>query len=342
MRDDLLLEVLHDTATAVRAALDGLARLGRRRHPARPVPQRPGRRRGRPGRARSGRPRRAERGVGPAPPRAPDRGGARPASTARPTPAATCPGTPPASARSTPTAPRAALVVDQAGGARFEASRGGGARRRRRAARSRPRCTDARRGPRSGCRATRPAGSAGSSSGPMGAAALDLCAVAGGAVRRLRRLLADAHGSWDYLGGMLVCQEAGALVVDAFDRPLATIEHAARRTPIAAATPALLAAAVAARRSSRSGPGPRRRACSWNPSRVRCSRPYPEQRDAPPPPARPAGVPPTARAGSPARRAHAVAELHGRGRSASSSGPTAPCCSSASPTATAGACPAAC
>ena len=49
-------------------------------------------------------------------------------STAAPTPAAACPGTPPASARSTATGPRAALVVDQASGVRFEAVRGGGAR----------------------------------------------------------------------------------------------------------------------------------------------------------------------------------------------------------------------
>ena len=38
------------------------------------------------------------------------------------------------------------------------------------------------------------------------------------------------------------------MVVDADDRELVTIDHAARRTPVAAATPALLEQAVAARR----------------------------------------------------------------------------------------------
>jgi hypothetical protein len=47
---------------------------------------------------------------------------------------------------------------------------------------------------------------------------------------------------------MLVCQEAGVPVVDAFERPLVTLEHAARRTPVAAATPALLDQCLAARR----------------------------------------------------------------------------------------------
>jgi myo-inositol-1(or 4)-monophosphatase len=83
----------------------------------------------------------------------------------------------------------------------------------------------------------------------MGAAALDLCAVAGGRFDAYVDCSPSAHGSWDYLGGMLICQEAGAFVVDAFDRPLVTIEHAARRTPIAAGTAELLAASVEARRT---------------------------------------------------------------------------------------------
>ena len=44
----------------------------------------------------------------------------------------------------------------------------------------------------------------------------------------------DAHGPWDYLGGLLVCREAGAVVADAFDRELVVLDHAARRTPVAA------------------------------------------------------------------------------------------------------------
>ena len=46
---------------------------------------------------------------------------------------------------------------------------------------------------------------------------------------------------------MLVCTEAGAVVVDAMDRDLVVLDHAARRTPLAAATPELLAELVAAR-----------------------------------------------------------------------------------------------
>ena len=59
--------------------------------------------------------------------------------------------------------------------------------------------------------------------------------------------LGDAHGAWDYLGGMLVCLEAGAPVVDAHGRDLVVLDHHARRTPVAAATPALLDELVAAR-----------------------------------------------------------------------------------------------
>ena len=47
----------------------------------------------------------------------------------------------------------------------------------------------------------------------------------------------DAHGPWDYLGGMLICREAGAVVADALGRDLVVLEHAGRRTPVAGATP---------------------------------------------------------------------------------------------------------
>src|SRR5256885_1481783 len=83
----------------------------------------------------------------------------------------------------------------------------------------------------------------------LGAAALDLCAVAAGVVDAYLDCSWDAHGPWDYLGGVLVCREAGALVVDAQDRDLLTLEYTDRRTPVAAGTPSLLTAALAARRS---------------------------------------------------------------------------------------------
>ncbi len=141
---------------------------------------------------------------------------------------------------------RAAVVVDQASGLRFEATRGGGAR------------LDGLPLSPSGC-TEMGAAIVGLSGYPprwfgwkqyraLGALALDLCAVAGGRLDAYVDCSPSAHGPWDYLGGMLICQEAGAVVVDAFGRDLVTVDHAARRTPVAAATAALLDQAVAARR----------------------------------------------------------------------------------------------
>ena len=83
----------------------------------------------------------------------------------------------------------------------------------------------------------------------LGAAALDLCAVAAGVVDAYVDCSAGAHGPWDYLGGLLVCTEAGALVADADGDELVVLDHDARRTPVAAATQALLDEALAARRT---------------------------------------------------------------------------------------------
>lgn len=85
----------------------------------------------------------------------------------------------------------------------------------------------------------------------LGAAALDLCAVASGVLDGYVDCSFDAHGPWDYLGGVLVCQEAGAVVADALGRPLAVLEHGARRTPVAAATPPLLDWLLTARKGFR-------------------------------------------------------------------------------------------
>jgi fructose-1,6-bisphosphatase/inositol monophosphatase family enzyme len=110
---------------------------------------------------------------------------------------------------------RASLVVDQASGARFEALRGGGSR------------VDGRPLQPSGCTELGDAVVGLSGYPPrwfgwkqfraLGAVALDLCAVAGGRL-------------------------------DAYVRPLVTLEHSARCTPVAAATPALLDQCTAARR----------------------------------------------------------------------------------------------
>ncbi|HVF74008.1 MAG TPA: inositol monophosphatase family protein [Acidimicrobiales bacterium] len=143
--------------------------------------------------------------------------------------------------------PAAALVVNLASGTRFSAVRGEGAFRD--GVRVRP----------SGCSSLGEAvvGLSGYPSAPLGwrqfralgAAALDLCAVACGWLDGYVDCSVDAHGVWDYLGGLLVCQEAGAFVAEAFDRDLVVRDPALRRTPLAAGSEPLLAEIVAARRN---------------------------------------------------------------------------------------------
>lgn len=83
----------------------------------------------------------------------------------------------------------------------------------------------------------------------LGAAALDLCLVAEGSLDGFIDCNVDAHGVWDYAAGMLICREAGAGVVDAFDRDLVVRDPSQKRTPVAGATPDLVGQAVSARRS---------------------------------------------------------------------------------------------
>ena len=140
---------------------------------------------------------------------------------------------------------RMALVVNQATGERFEAVRGGGARR-----------DGGPMGP-TACRALDDAvlgltGYPPSDLGwrqmrSLGAAALDLCAVASGHLDAYVDCSTHAHSPWDYLGGMLVCQEAGASVAEAAGRDLVTLGWRDRRVPVAAATPELLAQVLEAR-----------------------------------------------------------------------------------------------
>ena len=73
----------------------------------------------------------------------------------------------------------------------------------------------------------------------LGAAALDLCAVACGVLDGYLDCSPSAHGVWDYLGGALICAEAGAPVTDAEGRSLVVLDPEARRTPVAAGTQAL-------------------------------------------------------------------------------------------------------
>jgi fructose-1,6-bisphosphatase/inositol monophosphatase family enzyme len=81
----------------------------------------------------------------------------------------------------------------------------------------------------------------------LGALALDLCAVADGRLDAYIDCGVDAHGPWDFLGGLLVCREAGAMVADARDRDLVVLGHGDRRTPVAASSPVLQAECLAAR-----------------------------------------------------------------------------------------------
>ncbi len=67
----------------------------------------------------------------------------------------------------------------------------------------------------------------------LGALALDLCAVAAGQADAYLDCSVDAHGVWDYLGGLLVAREAGIDVEDVHGRDLVVLEHGARRTPVA-------------------------------------------------------------------------------------------------------------
>jgi myo-inositol-1(or 4)-monophosphatase len=142
--------------------------------------------------------------------------------------------------------PAVAMVANQASGVRFWAERDGGAW-----------CGERRLQP-SGCvelgeaivvvSAVPPADPGWAQFRSFGACALDLCALADGLVDGYVDFGTDQHGVWDYLGGWLICREAGIDVVDAFDRPMLHLDHAARRTPVAAATPGLASTLLAARR----------------------------------------------------------------------------------------------
>ncbi len=133
--------------------------------------------------------------------------------------------------------PLAAVVLNLALGTRYEAARGGGARRdgvglfRD----DSPQLSEAIVGV-SGLPASNPGWA---QFRCLGAAALDLCAVADGTLDAYVDCVVDAHGVWDYLGALLVCREAGVTVEDAKGRDLCVLDRAIRRTPVAAAGTAL-------------------------------------------------------------------------------------------------------
>ena len=134
-------------------------------------------------------------------------------------------------------APVAAVVHDHGNGERFEAVNGGGAYRDgTRLARKEEQPL---RSAVVGVNGQAPGWGGWAQVRTLGAAALELCAVAAGRLDGYIDFSASGLGSWDYLGGLLVCRETGVDVVDGIGRDLVTVEHAARRAPVAA-TPQLL------------------------------------------------------------------------------------------------------
>jgi fructose-1,6-bisphosphatase/inositol monophosphatase family enzyme len=141
--------------------------------------------------------------------------------------------------------PRAAVVVNLATGDRFEAVRGAGAtwNGRRLVASD---CT--RLGDAVVCLNGWPSVHLGwRQMRAMGATALDICAVGSGQLDAYIDCSEHSNAPWDYLGGVLVCREAGGHVADAEGRDLMTLGLTERRTPVAAATEELLAEALEAR-----------------------------------------------------------------------------------------------
>lgn len=127
--------------------------------------------------------------------------------------------------------PLQSIVFDHASHTRFEARRGAGAARNGIPLPPPPEPPIDRAVV--GVNGVPPAGAPWGQFRALGAAALDLCAVASGVLGGYVDFDEDAHGSWDYLGGLLVCSEVGLVVEDAFGRDLVTLDHSARRTPVA-------------------------------------------------------------------------------------------------------------
>lgn len=72
----------------------------------------------------------------------------------------------------------------------------------------------------------------------LGAAALDICLVATGALDGWIDF--NSHGVWDYLASLLVCQEAGVVIEEFQGRDLVVTEYAEKRTPLVASSRDLL------------------------------------------------------------------------------------------------------
>ena len=73
----------------------------------------------------------------------------------------------------------------------------------------------------------------------LGSAALDHCAVADGSLDGYTVAGGSGLRGWDYLGGLLICLEAGAVVGERHGDDL-VVRDDSPRAPVAAATPDLL------------------------------------------------------------------------------------------------------
>jgi myo-inositol-1(or 4)-monophosphatase len=134
--------------------------------------------------------------------------------------------------------PLVGLVVNLATGTRYAAVRGGGANRDGAALKP------------SGCQELSSAivgisGFPGHHPGwaqfrTLGAASLEFCAVAEGVLDAYMLVGRSTLYGWDYLAGLLICQEAGAVVVERDGAELVVRDDAPRR-PIVAATSQLAA-----------------------------------------------------------------------------------------------------
>jgi len=132
--------------------------------------------------------------------------------------------------------PLVGLVVNQAIGTRYAATRGGGAER------------DGRPIKPSGCEGIGQAivgvsGFPGNHPGwaqfrALGAASLEWCAVGEGVLDAYLTVGGSTLYGWDYLAGLLVCREAGAMAMEREGRDL-VVRDASSRRPVVAATAAL-------------------------------------------------------------------------------------------------------
>jgi len=143
--------------------------------------------------------------------------------------------------------PLAAVVASPMTGMRFEAERGGGARRNGEPAH--PTKTEDVHHAVVAFNGYPAANFGWAQYRSLGASALDLCAVASGALDGFVDCSRRGSAPWDYLGGLLVCREAGAVLSELNGAELVLRQPGQRRTIVAAATPVLLQQLLEARRA---------------------------------------------------------------------------------------------